>query len=528
MVTLLAIVIEKVDDCMRLTSNSRTKNTLINTAFGLFVKLFNILANFAVRTVFIKYLGVEYTGVSSVFTDVLTVLSFAELGIGSAITFALYKPIENKDDRQIARIMHFYRNAYYLIALVVFSLGIILIPFLGIIITNVPNIKDDITVIYILYIINTASSYLLIYKSTLLTANQQNFKISIVNIVTTIIRTALQLYFIIKTHEFLPYLIIQIVCTIGQNAFISRVADRQYRSIKKYKNEKLSKKEKQSIFKDIKALSLYKISGTVLNGTDSLIVSSMLGSGVVGYVSNYTMIITELYSISLQFLNSVTASIGNLVASKDSRRQYEVFCVMNFFCEFFYCVCSVCLCCLLSEFVGSVWLGKEYIIDNISIGLLCFDFFLKGNATVINTYRNANGLFVQGQYRPVIMAVINIISSIVAVKIIGLPGVYFGTVFSRIITQVWYDPMILYKHAFNRKTLSYFLEYFGWIIVMFSSCFLSCFINQYIIVSLPIISFVIHGLVCVLVTILISCILFWKTGRVYDTVHYILRTLRRS
>ena len=513
---------------MRLSGKSRVKNTIINTGFGLFVKLFNIIANFAVRTVFIKYLGVEYTGISSVFTDILTVLSFAELGIGSAITFALYKPIENKDNLQIAKIMHFYRNAYSLIAFFVFASGMVLIPFLDKIITNVPNVKDNLTTIYILYIFNTASSYLLIYKSTLLTANQQNFIISIVNIGATIVRTTLQLFLIVATGEFLPYLIIQIICTIIQNIIISIIADKKYESIKAYQNEKLSTEEKKGIFNDIKALALYKVSGTVLNGTDSLMISTMLGSGVVGYVSNYTMIITEIYSISLQFLNSVTASIGNLVASNDSERQYDVFSIMNFFCQFFFCVCSVCLFCLLKEFVGSIWLGENYIIDQLTISFLCFDFFLKGNATVINTYRNANGLFVQGQYRPVFMAIINIVSSIIAVKLIGLPGVYFGTVFSRLITQVWFDPIILYKFAFKKRAIHYFTEYFMWVVVLFASCAISMKLNEDILISSNIISFITHSLICVCITSTISCIIFWKSGRVIITLKYIKNTIKSN
>ena len=128
-------------------AKSRSKMTIINSASGILSKFVILAANFAIRTIFIYYLGIEYTGVSAVFSNILTILSFAELGIGSAITFALYKPIEQNDYRQLAKLMAFYRKAYFIIGSTVFAVGICLTPFLKFLINNVPDVKENITVI---------------------------------------------------------------------------------------------------------------------------------------------------------------------------------------------------------------------------------------------------------------------------------------------------------------------------------------------------------------------------------------------
>jgi O-antigen/teichoic acid export membrane protein len=509
-------------------SKSRVTNTLINTAYGVFVKIITLVLNFATRTVFIRYLGIEYTGVSAVFTDILTVLSFAELGIGSAITFSLYKPIENRDYKKIAALLNLFKNAYRVISCAIFVIGISLVPFLDKLITNVPEVKENLTLIYLLYIFNTAVSYLLIYKSTLLTASQQAYFISAVNLCVMVVRFILQIAVVVLFRQFILFLIIAIVSTIIQNLIISFKASERFKDIKQYKNEKISKDERKRIFKDVKALSLYKISGTVLNGTNSIVISSVLGANIVGIVSNYTLIITEIYSFALQFLNSVTASIGNLVVSKNSERQYEMFRIMNFACEWFFCVCTVCLYNLLDEFIGNVWLGNEFIISKWAVILICVDFYIKGNMTLIGSFRNANGLFVQGQYRPLIMAILNIVIAIIGAKTFGIAGVFLGTVLARATTQLWFDPFIIYKHAFKKSVKGYFGEYAVWLFILVFCSLTAKLLNSFIVINIPIISFVVHALVCVVLVCLMTFVIFGKNKVFHNSLTYAINIVKKK
>jgi len=233
------------------------------------------------------------------------------------------------------------------------------------------------------------------------------------------------------------------------------------------------------------------------------------------------MIINEIYALALQFLNSVTASIGNLVASKDNQRQYDLFRMLNFVCEWFFCLCTACLFVLLDEFIGTVWLGADYLISFWAVLFLCLDFFIKGNITLVSSFRNANGLFVQGQYRPLIMAVLNIVLSIIAVKLMGLPGVYLGTILSRVATQLWYDPLILHKHAFQKSAKGYFGEYVVWVVILVLAVVITKMLNGMIVIPIPVISFVVHALVCAAVVCLLAAIIFSRYKVFHASLAYV-------
>lgn len=490
---------------------SRRKYTILNTAFGIATRLVALIANFAIRTVFINYLGIEYTGVSAVFTDILTILSFAELGIGSAITYSLYKPIEEKDYRQIASIMHLYKQAYRCIAIAVLVIGLLLLPFINVIIPNHPNITEDLRLIFLLYVINSATSYLLIYKSSLLVAGQLGYFQSITNIVFYIAKATVQVIIIICFREFIVFLLVEILFNLLNNIAVSHVANRRFPDVVNFSNDRLTTIQVKAIFKNVKALSIYRICGVLTNGLTSMLISVLVSIEMVGYVSNYTLIINQIYIFTLQFFNAATASIGNLAASKDKDRQEEIFNKLFFFASMFFCVSSVGLFSVLNDFVTKIWLGEKYQISITIIALLCVDFYLKGMATIFNTFRNANGLFRQGQYRPVVMVSLNIIGAFILHKYIGVVGIFVSLVVSRIITQTWFDPLILYRHIFKGGYWSFLKGMLLWVSTLLVSGILSYIINSRITLENVYVNFILHGVLAVLITGLITMLLFSHT-----------------
>lgn len=456
-------------------SNSRTKNTLLNTIGGFAVKIATLLAAFITRTIFIKTLGIQYAGVSGVFTDVLTVLSFAEMGIGAAIAYALYKPIADNDEPAIARLMNAYRKIYTAIAGVILGLGLCLIPFLGYIITDVPDIVEDIRLIYILYLLNTASSYLLIYKSAFLTAAQKDYLVSKVRIWISLARAAAECVCLLLFRSFIVYLFISIAAQLAQNLIVARVAEREYPILKKKCSLVLEKREKTKLIADVRALFLYKVSGTVLNGTDSLVISSFVGTAAVGVLGNYNLISNQIYTLVMQLFSATSASVGNLAATSSPEHQEAVFNRMLFLCFWIYCFCATGLWTLFTPFM-LVWQGKEYLFSDAMVALLITDFWMKGMLSPISQFRTSNGLFTQGKYRPLIMAIINIAVSVFLVKLIGISGVIIGTIVSRLTTQLWYDPYLIYKRVFRKPVLGYYLKYLLYIAVTVGCCLLSGFL----------------------------------------------------
>ena len=168
---------------------SRTENAVKNVKTGFIVQLVNKLMAFVVRTVFIKCLNSDYLGVNGLFTNVLTILSFAELGIGTAIIFSMYKPVADENIEKIKSYMKLYQKSYNVIGICVFILGLLVIPFMGVIIKDAPNIKESIILIYFLFLTNTASSYFFTYKKSIIIAHQKQSVINNIDSIFYIVKS---------------------------------------------------------------------------------------------------------------------------------------------------------------------------------------------------------------------------------------------------------------------------------------------------------------------------------------------------
>ena len=506
---------------------SRTKYTFLNSIAGMLVQIVTILVAFVTRTVFIKTLGIQYAGVSGVFSNILTVLSFAEMGIGSAIIYALFKPIAENDERQIAKLMNAYKRIYSAIAFVILVLGLCLIPFLGFIVTDVPDIVEDIRLIYVLYLINTASSYLLIYKASFLTAAQKDYLVSKAKIAVAIGKAVVECVVLLATHNFILYLLISIFTQVVQNTYIAKVAEREYPVLKSKTSEGLSKEERGRLVKDVKALFMYKVSGTILDGTDSIVISSFIGTSFVGILGNYNLIVNQVYSFVMQIFTATSASIGNLAATSSKEHQKDVFNRMLFLCFWIYCFCATSLWTLLNPFM-TIWQGEKLLFSSEMVLFLVMDFWMKGMLSPISQFRTSNGLFVQGQYRPLIMALINIVVSIFLVKRIGITGVILGTIISRVTTQNWYDPYLVYKYVFKSSVWEYYINYLIYGSLTVGSCWMSSHILSTLAVQNGFLKLFVGAALSVVVPNAVIVLLFFNTKKFNSVIDLGKKMLRRS
>lgn len=459
-------------------NNSRTKKTIVNTSLGIFNRFCNTIFNFVLRTVFIYTLGIQYTGVSSVFTDILTILSLSELGISTAIATALYKPLNEKKHIKIKKLMNFYKLAYRYIAVFIFIVGIMLLPFLDKLVNEVPDIRENLKLIFFLYITKTASSYLLIYKTTILNADQKQYIVKGLETLCTFFRYLIEVVLLIIFHNFIIYLVLEIILTIIQNIIITRRAEKEYPTIFKNNKEKLEKKEIKKLFCDIKGLSMYRISGAIGNSIDNILVSSFLGATSVGILSNYTLIRRQLENIILQFFNSVTPSIGNLAAEGNLKKQIEVFNRIFYLSFIIVNFCSITMFVAFTPFI-KLWIGEKYLLSDSICFVISFDFFLYVLLQAIASFRNANGLFIKGQYRPLITAILNVILSLILIKKMGIFGTILATILCRLITQ-WYDPFILYYEVFKQPFKQFYFKYLKYIIIYILGAFTSYSLSMHI------------------------------------------------
>ena len=268
--------------------NSRTSNSLKNMVFGLGGQVASLLLGFVTRWVFIATLGKEYLGVSGLFSNVLGLLSLANLGFGSAIIYSLYRPLAQNDHASVKGYMEIYRKVYAVMGVVVLLLGLALLPALPYLIEGEVTIGEDLRLLYVLFLLQSAVSYFFAYKQSLLTASQQNRVISIYHTVFMVLRNVLETMLLLAFRAYIPALVSMIVCQIAENIWLARVTDKKFPYLRDKSVEAvLTGEQKQALTKSVKAMFLYKISGTVINSTDSILISAFQGVVSVGLYSNY-------------------------------------------------------------------------------------------------------------------------------------------------------------------------------------------------------------------------------------------------
>lgn len=491
-------------------SQSRTKSTLVNTSFAILSRIVSMIFGFIQKTIFIRTLGISYAGVSGLFTDILTVLSLAELGIGSAIAYSLYKPIAENDYRRIAQLMNFFKKAYHFIAAIVFVVGVCLIPLIPYIVKDVPDITENIQLIFSLYICNTAATYLLIYKNTLLVADQKQYIVSNIQMIFTMASIAVQCVTLLIFKNFLVYLAFQIIFSLLQNVTINYVATKRYPELEQYANETIPKEDRKKLFRDVKALMMYKIANVITTGTDSTIISTALGTSQVGILGNYRTIRGYITSMIAQFYNSINPSLGNLAATEGKERQYAIFQKLNFGTFWLASFCTTCFFSLFNPFMR-IWLGREeWILPLGTVWVYCSEYFFSTMIGPVGAFRQANGLFVQTKYLALMQALLNLGISVILVKPLGILGVLLGTVLSCLLTQMWYEPMVIYRSVFKRNVITYYIKLLFYYSITIMNCLIVMGIMRFVqTTNLWVILLIRIGL-CLLVPNIVISVLFGR------------------
>lgn len=430
-------------------ANSRTRNTTLSIVTSGIRQVSSILLQFVSRTAFIYVLGKEYLGLNGLFANILTLLSLSELGIGVALTFYLYKPLAIDDKERIKVLMGFYKRCYNVVGLVIFGLGCAIMPFLDKIVNFDQALPENLYVVFLLFLIQSASTYFFFaYKQSLITANQELYKIEKINILFVFLGCATDVIVLFVFKAFLPYLIAKVALVILKNLIISIKVDKEYPYIKGPCTTKLTREEKRTFFKDVYSVSLFKIGSVFLNSLSSFIISIMLGTAIVGICSNYTLIISQVTMVFMIIITAVTASVGNVIAKETKERQYEIFRNLHTYCFVICGISTICLFQLMNSFI-KLWLGgidETYVLSQAVVFFICFDYYINTSCQIHNTFRQASGNFRIGQYLQFIGGIINIILAIPLCKLFGLTGIFAAQVISKMaITNIPFLYMVEHK-----------------------------------------------------------------------------------
>lgn len=439
--------------------SSRTQTSLRNMTVGMVGQGITILFSFVSRTIFIRFLSAEYLGISGLFSNVLTVLSFAELGIGEAMVYAMYKPAKENDQEMLNSLMAVYQKAYAGIAIVVGIIGVILSFFLNSIVSEPPHIPESLQMIFWFFIANNVASYFLTYRKSILIAYQENYLVTGAHQFASFMQQILQIIVLWSTHSYYFYLGIQIFCTVANNVAVSIVVRKKYPWANVSTVNKLPRDTVQSIFSNVKALSLSKIAGVVSNGADNIIISKLLGLASVGLVSNYTLVINSLNGILWNGLSSITSSFGNFNVDSTLERRRELFDELFLCAYWLYGFFTVGIAVLINPFI-ELWLGKAYLVPQSVVLALVLITYVSGANFPIFTYQTTLGMYEKMRNPYILSGFLNIILSVILGKRIGLIGIYLATSISRLCTSEAAGGYYVYRDGLQLSPWKYAGKYF--------------------------------------------------------------------
>ncbi len=497
----------------------RTRYSVINFLANTGSHFINVILSFVVRTIFIYTLSAEYLGVNGLFGNVLTVLSFAELGIGTAMIYRLYEPVSKGDHDLIRRLMNLYRRLYMVVALVVAALGLALVPFLSFLIKDYDRYSgmENLTVIYLLFLFDAVSSYFFSYKRSIIYAYQKMYITTAIDAAVMICQFMIQIVVLLVWKAFIPFLLIQVISSVLKNVICAIVADKKYEYLKEDGTSLPDGGVRREIRKNIGAMSLHRLGDIVVNNTDNLIMSAFVGLTQVGIYSNYIMIQSTVNTAITGFYSAFTAGIGDLsVDEKKEGRLFEVYRTLLFLSFWIYGFCSCAFLVLYNPFIRA-WAGESYVFPMEIVLAIVLVFYLNGMRRVTLTFRDAMGLFWYDRYKPIFEIIINLAASILLVMRFGTVGIFLGTVTSVLLTCFWIEPLVVFRHGFKMKVGIYYRLYFMYTAIAFLDIGVTYFVCSFI----PFAGWagvIIKAIGCVVIYNLFVLILFFKSPQMREII----------
>lgn len=451
---------------------TRTQNIKKNLIFNMIKYVTNLLLQFLLRTVLIYYMGAEYLGLNGLFTNIFSFLNLAELGIGSAIVFSMYKPIADGDTEKVKALEHLYKKFYTIIAVVVGVIGLGITPFIKYFMSGGVSADINVYILYIMYLANTLIGYFAAHKRSLLFAYQRNDVENKIKTICIVGMTIIQIIVLMIFRNYYLYFGVTILFTLIECVLIRVIAGKMFPEIKGKANA-IDEDTKKEITKNVTALSLHKIGSAVVYSTDNILISSFFGVVILGAYSNYYLIISSLISVFTLFSNALLASVGNLIASSNSEYVYDKYKLISFMFAYLSAFCTICLVSLFQPFIKLWTGGGEYLLEMSTVIIICVSFYLMRMRTAISIFKDSAGLYWQNRWQPIIESIVNLVTSIILAKLMGINGIFIGTIISTVVAPLWWEPTVLYKHYFKKPLKEYFTRYIRDFVIMAISCIIT-------------------------------------------------------
>lgn len=502
----------------------RTKNATRNIIFGSILKVYQIVVPFAMRTAMLYLLGVQYLGLNSLFVSILQVLNLAELGVGSAMVYSMYKPIVEDDTETICSLMKLYRLYYRIIGLVIAVIGLILLPFIPNLISGKVPVDINVYVLYLLNLGTTVLSYwLFAYKNCLLDAHQRIDMSSKISLCMTTIQYLLQLLVLIFLKNYYIYLIVALFTQAMTNIVTSIVVSRMYPQYKP--DGKLNHTEVKTINNRIRDLFTSRLGGVIVNSADTIVISAFLGLTMLAVYQNYFYILSSIIAFVSIIFNSCTAGIGNSIIVETKEKNFNDLKKFTFIISWIAGFCACCLLCLYQPFMN-IWVGEKYELGFSAVICFCIYYFVYEINQLLNMYKDAAGIWHEDRFRPLVTALSNLAMNLIMVKFIGVYGVILSTVLSMLFVGMPWLLHNLFTVLFEKKYLSIYLKKLSvYIIITLINCSITYFLCNFIHLSKwP--ELIVKGCICCIIPNVVFFLAYRKMSEFAQSVQLAVKMTR--
>ncbi len=502
----------------------RKKKSLLNIIGSLGSYFIATIFTLITQAFLIKTLGIEYSGVNGLFTNIITMLSVAELGIGTTIIFKLYKPLAENDVELIKSWMKFYKLCYMVIAGFILLIGIVIIPLIPLIVGKV-DIYENLQLLYLISLFDTFLSYIMTYKRSILYADQKNYIINFIHIGYIIFMNVTQILILILFKNYYLFLLIKLLYRLLENIIINIYVNKKYPYINDI-SYSISHEEKKDVFDRVKAIFLQKVSFVINKGIDNIVISCLLGITAVGFYTNYYTIVSAIVAIIYQVVSSFTASVGNLLTENNSKKNFEIYKKINFFNSFITTIGIIGFTCCIQNFID-IWVGKEFELSMFVV--LSFSLYIYSDSIrrSITIFKDAAGICKEDKWMYVIMAFINLLSSIFLCKVIGISGVILGTALSYEFLILYSYPKYIFTNIFKKNKKVYYIENSKYLFIIILSLIISLLITKSLYFENLILHIIINVFVSVLIPSIIFAIFLHKTEEYKYYVNYIKTIIKK-
>lgn len=433
------------------TEVSRTRRSAINAAVGLGTQVLLIGLSFLARTVFLAQLPTELLGVHTLLVSVLAMLAVADLGMNGALMFALYKPLHRGEHARTAAIVRYGARLYRYVATAVALAGLAAMPFLD----RLVNLDSDVPLLrtyFLILLADSVAAYLMAHRVVLITADQRLYLVKAYSLGFGLLRTAAQIFVLIAFENFLAFLVLQVLFTLLNNAFLFWRVGRLYPYLSQASG--LDPAERRSIGRSVRSMLVYRVGGVALHNTDPILISVLIGTAALGFFSNYLLVVASVVMLVEAAFSALTPSVGQLVATGDRSQALKVLNELTLLATSVYGFLALALVVILDDFVA-LWLGSDFVLGPAVVAALALNVYVVGSMAPIWSFRGATGMFHETQYVFLVTAALNVALSVLLAGLIGIAGILLATALSRIVTGSWFEPWVLLSRHLDGSFRSY-------------------------------------------------------------------------